>query len=221
MFVGHTAVALAAKKSTPETSLGLLITAAYLVDLLWPICLLLGIEQVRIQPGNTAFTPLAFDSYPWTHSLAMGVVWALVLAGVSRVVFKAGGRAQLIIGLLVISHWILDFASHRPDLPLWPGSQKYGLGLWNSIPVTLSVEGALFVVGITEYLRATRAVDKIGTISFWVLVVFQLAIWVSQPWSPPPPTAAAIGYVGLAMWLFPLWAWWIDKHRALRDLPGG
>ena len=217
MFVGHTAVALAAKSSTPRTSFGLLVLAAYLADLLWPICLLLGIEQVRIQPGNTAFTPLAFDSYPWTHSLVMGIAWGVVLAVLSGALFKADRYAQMVIALLVVSHWVLDFASHRPDLPLWPGSQKYGLGLWNSIPATLAVEGLLFAIGIASYVKVTRPIDRTGTIAFWVLVVFQLAIWASQPWSPPPPTAQAIGYVGLAMWLFPLWAWWIDRHRMVNS----
>ena len=217
MFVGHTAVALAAKGSTPKTSLGLLVLAAYLVDLLWPICLLLGIEQVRIQPGNTAFTPLAFDSYPWTHSLAMGLAWGVVLAVLSAVLFRADRYAQFVIALLVVSHWVLDYASHGPDMPLWPGSPKYGLGLWNSVAATLAVEGALFAIGIASYLKVTRPVDRTGTIAFWVLVVLQLAIWASQPWSPPPPTAKAIGYVGLAMWLFPLWAWWIDRHRMVKS----
>jgi hypothetical protein len=202
MFVGHTAVALAAKSQTPGTSLGWLIASAYLVDLLWPVCLLFGIEHVRIEPGNTAFTPLAFDSYPWTHSLLTGIAWAIVFSAIARA-FRVGRTGQLWIGALVISHWVLDFASHRPDMPLWPGSStKAGLGLWNSIPATLTVEGALFATGIAVYLRGTRALDKAGVAAFWLFVVLQLAIWASQPWSPPPPSATAIAIVGNVSWLF-------------------
>ena len=216
MFVGHTAVALAAKAKTPGTSLGLLVAAAILLDLLWPIFLLIGIEHVRIDPGNTAFTPLAFDSYPWSHSLLMAIVWGAVFALITK-----AGRSELktrvILFALVVSHWVLDFVTHRPDLPLWPGdSPKYGLGLWNSIPASLVIEAALFATCIAVYLRVTQARDRIGSVAFWAMVIVQLGIWVSQPWSPPPPSVDAIGPVGLAQLLFVLWAWWIDKHRQQR-----
>lgn len=81
MFIGHFGLALAAKKLAPKTSLGTLILAADFVDLLWPIFLLLDIEQVRIVPGITRMSPLAFVSYPFTHSLAMVLLWSLVVAG--------------------------------------------------------------------------------------------------------------------------------------------
>jgi len=215
MFVGHTAVALAAKSQAPKTSLGLLVVAAYLIDLLWPIFLLIGIEHVRIDPGNTVFTPLDFESYPWSHSLLMVVIWGALLAMVVR---RADARTRFIIFSLVVSHWILDVITHRPDMPLWPGaSPRLGLGLWNSIPATLVVEGAIFAIGISMYVRATRARDRIGSIGFWALIVFQIAIWVSQPWSPPPPNVEMLGIVGNASWLFVMWAWWIDKHRQQRN----
>ena len=76
MFLGHYALGFGAKKLTPYTSLGTLLLAAEFVDLLWPSFLMLGIETVRIAPGITRVTPLDFTSYPWTHSLVMGAVWA-------------------------------------------------------------------------------------------------------------------------------------------------
>ena len=79
MFVGHLAVALGAKRAAPRVPLAVLVAAAFALDLLWPLMLLAGIESVRIDPGNTAFTPLAFDHYPWSHSLATvlgGASWA-------------------------------------------------------------------------------------------------------------------------------------------------
>lgn len=83
MFVGHAAVALAAKKTAPEVSLGLLLAAAVWLDLVWPIFLLTGTERVRIDPGNTVFTPLDFTYYPWTHSLVMALAWSAAVAFVS------------------------------------------------------------------------------------------------------------------------------------------
>jgi hypothetical protein len=213
MFVGHTALALAAKARAPRTSLGLLWAAAVTLDLLWPPFLLLGLERVAIAPGNTAFTPLAFDSYPWSHSLLMALVWATLLA-----VFVARRGAEpgvpVLIGALVVSHWVLDFASHRPDMPLWPGaSPRLGLGLWNSVAATLVVEGALFLLGIVIYLRATRARDRIGAWALWSFLLLQTVLWASGPWSPPPPSPAAVAWLSLGAWLFVLWAWWVDRHR--------
>ena len=213
MFVGHTAVALAAKTRAPRASLGLFIAAAYAVDLIWPVFLLFGIERVRIEPGNTAFTPLAFDSYPWSHSLAMSLVWGFLFALVLRA-FGADRRTRVLVFLLVVSHWVLDAASHGPDMPLWPGaSPKVGLGLWNSIAATLLVEGAIFAAAIVLYARRTRPVDRIGSIGFALFVVTQIALWAAGPFSPPPPGPRALVFVGFAAWLFPVWAWWFDRHR--------
>jgi hypothetical protein len=69
VFLGHYAVALGAKRIAPRVSLGTLILAAQLADLLWPAFLLMGLEHVSIEPGITAASPLNFTDYPITHSL--------------------------------------------------------------------------------------------------------------------------------------------------------
>src|SRR4051812_46064322 len=141
MFLGHFGIALAAKKVAPRPSLGALLTAALLVDGIWPLFLLLGWEKVEIVPGITAVTPLDFVSYPYTHSLVAGLLWGALLGG--AYFLRARDRTgALWIGLLVVSHWVLDFVAHRADLPLWPGSPRFGLGLWYSLPATLVVEFA-------------------------------------------------------------------------------
>lgn len=210
MFVGHLAVALGAKRLEPRVSLGVLVAAAFGLDLLWPAFLLLGVEQVRVDPGNTAFTPLAFDSYPWSHSLAAALLWGGVAAATAGI---AGLRPRLVLAAVVVSHWVLDFITHRRDLPLWPGGPTAGLGLWNSIPGTVLVEGALFVAAIELYRRTFTPRDRVGVWSFRALVLLTTAIWITSPWAPPPPSVAAIAVVGLAMWLLPLWAFWIERHR--------
>jgi membrane-bound metal-dependent hydrolase YbcI (DUF457 family) len=215
MFVGHLAVALSAKRVEPRVSLGAWIAAAFGLDLLWPFFLLAGLERVRIDPGNTAFTPLAFDHYPWSHSLLMAVVWG-ALASALVVTRHRIGRAGILVGLAVVSHWVLDWVTHRADLPLWPSGPKVGLGLWNSIPATLLVEGMLFVAAIAIYTNAFRARDRIGRWAFWALIVVTAAVWASGPWSPPPPSARAIAVVGVTMGVFALWGSWIDRHRIPR-----
>ena len=212
MFVGHLAVALGAKRVSPRTPLAALIAAAFGLDLMWPILLLAGIEHVRVDPGHTAFTPLAFDHYPWSHSLSMAVVWAVAVGRLSVVLLKRSA-AGLVIGLAVVSHWLLDYVTHIADLPLWPGGPEVGLGLWNSIPGTLVVEGIFFLAAVFAYVRSTRPRQKVGTWSLWALIMLTVMIWVSGPWSPPPPNERAIAWVGLAMWLFPLWGTWIERTR--------
>jgi len=212
MFAGHLAVAFGAKRAAPRVSLGTLVAASYGLDLLWPPLLLVGVEHVRIEPGITAFGPLDFVDYPWSHSLLLSLVWGL-LAGAAYWAVRRGGRGALVVGLLVPSHWLLDWVTHRPDLPLWPAGPKVGLGLWNSVAGTLVAEGALFVGCTAIYVLATRRRDRVGRWALAGLVAFVGLIWVSQPWSPPPPSWQAVAWVGIALWLLPFWAAWIDRHR--------
>lgn len=214
MFVGHFAVGFAAKKVAPKASLGTLVFAAVFLDAVWPVLVLLGAERFRIVPGYTAINPFEFLHYPWSHSLLMTLVWALVFALVYAGL--KGDRAGAIwVGIAVASHWLLDFVTHRPDLPLYPGGgERLGLALWNSLPATFAVEGAMFALAIAFYVRLTRAKDRVGTIAWWTLVALLLALYVPGPWSPPPSSENAVAIVGVAaLLLFVPWAYWIDRHR--------
>jgi hypothetical protein len=215
MFIGHHAVAFAAKAAAPRVSLGTLFLASLWIDLIWPILLLLRIEIVQIAPGNTLFTPLAFTYYPYTHSLLAVVLWSL---GFGAVYFalKRDQRAAVIVGLVVLSHWVLDFVVHRPDLPLYLDRVKVGLGLWNFVAGTIVLELAMFAAGLLLYLRATRAKDAIGRYALWALILFLLALYASVILTPAPPSVQTIAIMGLFAWLVPLWAWWADKHREPR-----
>ena len=216
MFVGHLAVALSAKKLEPRIPLGASVAAAFGLDLLWPILLLLGLESVRVNPGDTAFTGLAFDSYPWSHSLLAVMGWAGLGAVVGRRLYGSW-RAGALLGGLVLSHWVLDVITHRPDLPLWPAGPMVGLGLWNSVPGTILVEASLLVAGLWAYLRTTSSRDRVGHWSLIALVGLTGLIWVTQPWAPVPPTAGAVAWGALILWLLPPWALWIERHRTSGD----
>lgn len=219
MLIGHYAVAFAAKRAVPAVSLGTLILAAQLIDGLWPVFNLMGLERVEIAPGDTAFTPLRFVHYPITHSLLMCAVWA-VLFGAAYYLVRRYRAGALMVAALVMSHWILDFVSHRPDLPLYPGSSAYvGLGLWQSVPATLAVEGTMFVAGLWLYLASTRARDRTGVIALWALVVVLLAAYLGAAFGPPAPSPEAVTWTGLAGWLTVPWGYWIDRHRAYRASP--
>ncbi len=213
MFLGHYAAALAGKKIAPKVSLGTLILAAQLLDLVWPIFLIFGFEQVRINPGDTKMTPLDFYNYPFTHSLLAVLGWSAFL-GLAYYFFKKEKQGSVVVGLAVLSHWLLDLAVHRPDLPLIiNGGPKFGLGLWNFLPITLILELGLFVLGVYIYLKTTVAKDKIGTYAFWALIVFLAGIYGLNLSGPPPPTVSALAYTALAAWIFVPWGYWIDRHR--------
>jgi membrane-bound metal-dependent hydrolase YbcI (DUF457 family) len=212
MFIGHYAVGLAAKRVEPSLSLAALLAAAQLVDLLWPIFVLAGFERVEVAPGNTPFTPLAFTHYPWSHSLVMCVAWAVAFGALVLRRAKAW-RAAGVVAALVVSHWVLDFLSHGPDMPLWPGSPRFGLGLWRSVPATLIVEISMFAAGIALYAGATRARDRVGTWSLIGLLGLLSALYIGNVLGPPPPSATAVAVSALALWLIPAWGSWIERHR--------
>src|SRR5262245_6260545 len=163
MFIGHFAVAYAAKRWVPRLSLAVLVAAALFADLLWPVLVAFGIEQVRIVPGYTAATPLEFISYPYSHSLL-----TLIILGAGLGWATAAGSAYVFAAVLalVVSHWVLDVVTHVPDMPLYPGGPKFGLGLWNSVSATVAVEVAMFAVGVWIYVKATAPRDRIGTWAF-------------------------------------------------------
>ena len=218
MFVGHLAVAFIGKRAAPSVSLGWHMAAVTALDLIWPFLLLAGVETVTIQRRATAFTPLVFDSYPWSHSLVMSVFWAAVLYGLARW-RGASKQAARVLGILVVSHWVLDFVSHAPDMPLWPGSSpRFGLGLWNSIPATLVVEGLLWVAGITVYLKLRRPLRWQGVLAFWSFVAVCTLMWIAGPWSPPPPSVRSLAWFGLIGWLVIPWSDWADRHSAPRQV---
>lgn len=216
MFIGHFAVALAAKPVAPKASLGTLFIACELVDLIWPVFLLIGVERVVIRPGTTAFTPLDFVHYPWSHSLLMSAVWAVIFSGL-YLSFTKKRREAVIVGLVVLSHWFLDLVMHRPDLLLVPGGgPSFGLGLWNSVAGTLVVETALFAVALSVYLKSTRPLDRAGSWGLWLLVALLLVSYIGAAFGAPPPSVEAIAWVGIAGGLvFGAWGYWLDRHRAV------
>lgn len=212
MFIGHFAVAFAAKKVSPQTSLGTLILAAEWVDFIMPVLVLAGLEHVGLRASSNPNLTLDLYDYPISHSLAAGLAWSLLLGGV---VLRRSqdGRAALLVGGVVLSHWVLDFISHVPDMPLWPGGPLVGLGLWRSVPATVAVEGLMFAGALWLYFSGTRAKDRVGRWGAIGLAAFLAVLYAAQYLSPSPQDVKAFTTVGLAAWLLPLWGWWADRQR--------
>lgn len=219
MFIGHFGLGFAAKRFAPALSLGTTFLAAQWLDLLWPTLLMLGVETVRIAPGATAVTPLIFEHYPISHSLVAVLGWAVVIGALyaSR---TRNVRGALLVGVLVLSHWLLDAIVHIPDLPLAPGSSiLVGMGLWQSKLATLAVEIPIFTAGVWLYRRSTRAKDRIGHWGLIGLVVFLSLIYLGNLSGEAPPSLTVLAWVGQAQWLLVAWAYWVDAHRSDAPAP--
>lgn len=214
MFIGHFAVGFGAKRAAPSVSLGTLFLACQLLDLVWPLLVLLGIEVVEVAPGITAVTPLDFTFYPYSHSLVASVLWASLFAAGYWLLSRPTLRAPATLAAVVFSHWLLDVVSHRPDMPITLSNEsKVGLGLWHSVPATLVVEGALFLSGVYLYVRSTQARNRTGSYAFWALLAFLLIVYVANFFSSPPPSGEAVAGAALAMWLLVAWGYWVDNNR--------
>jgi hypothetical protein len=214
MFSGHFGLAFASKRAAPRASLATLILAAQWLDTLWPIFLLLGVEHVRIDPGRMRLAPFDFYDYPWSHSALAAAAWGVVFGGV-HFALKRSGRTAALLGALVFSHWVLDLLTHGPDLPLWPGGTRVGLGLWNAPVAEIVLEAAIYLGGAAIYFRSTRPRDRVGRWGAWVFAALIPLTHLGSSLSPPPPTVTALAWVAaLLPWPLVLLTWWFDRHRA-------
>jgi membrane-bound metal-dependent hydrolase YbcI (DUF457 family) len=217
MFIGHFAVGMAGKRVAPKVSLPVLFLAAQFADTLWPLLVAAGLETVRIAPGDTKYTPLEFVSYPWSHSLLMLIIWGIMFGAIYRL-YTGDNRGGVVIGALVVSHWVLDWITHRADLPLYPGGPKFGLGLWNNPNASMGVEIVLFAIGVAIYEGTTKGKDKMGQYSFWFMILLFLVAFAASSGGAPPPSVKAIWIVSLvAIALGLLLASYVDRHRTLED----
>jgi membrane-bound metal-dependent hydrolase YbcI (DUF457 family) len=219
MFLGHYALAFGAKRLAPAVSLGTLFIACQFADLLWPTLVMLGLEIVEIDPGNTLVTPLNFVKYPYSHSLVMLLVWSMVFA-LLYFAIRRGQAGATTVGVLVFSHYVLDVITHRPDMPVTiDGATRLGMGLWNYPGTTLATESAMFIIGTTMYAGVTRERDRIGKLGLLALMATLVAIYFAAVWGPPPPDSRSVAIAGHLSWLFVLWAYWVDRHRELKKEP--
>ncbi|MBD0831579.1 metal-dependent hydrolase [Aestuariibaculum sediminum] len=208
MFIGHYAIGLLSKRSNALPSLALMFIAVQLLDLIWPILVLLNVENLSIDPGNTKLTHLSFDFYPYSHSLLFALVWSIIF-GAGYFFFTKNKNGALLLGGLVFSHWILDFLTHKPDLPLSPFSEiKVGLGLWNHPVLEIILEMLMFTLGAVLYYKSPVYKRKVP---FWLLIGFLTLIHVMNIIGPPPPNTMAVAWSANLMWLIIIWAWWIEK----------
>ena len=227
MFIGHYGVALASKRIAPRLSLGALFFAVQLLDVLFSLFVLVGIEKMRIVHGFTAYNPYDLYWMPYTHSLLGSIGWSVV-AGLAcwiatrRIPSHERRVMAMVLGVAVFSHFLLDVPMHTPDLPLGfgAGSPKIGLGLWNHPLASVCTELAVFVAGGVIYLRASRPMNRrfaIATAAFGVLLV---ALLFATPFQPDPVSGRAFAVRALVVYaILAVAAGAIDSGRRMRKAP--
>ena len=218
MFLGHFGAAMALKRLEPKVSLATLVLGAQLVDLLWGAFLLTGWEEVRIDPGYTAATPLQFVHYPITHSLAGTVGWALAAAALyyswpTRDTSRHW-QAAAVVGVAVLSHFPLDVLVHVPDLTIAGDDTSHlGLGLWRSVPATLTVELIAIALGLAVYVAFRSRRHPVRPSRLAGLVAVLLGLYLASLFGPPPPSVTAIAVVDIVGLLaLALFAGWADRR---------
>src|SRR5215467_10789708 len=107
MFIGHYGVAFAAKAAAPRVPLGVYFIAVQLLDVLFSLFVLAGIERLRIVPGFTQYNPYVLEFMPYTHSLVGALCWSAV-AGTGWYLARRNTREGLVVAGAVFSHFVLD-----------------------------------------------------------------------------------------------------------------
>jgi len=212
MFVGHLAIGLAGKRMERNISLGTWTAAAMLADLIAFILMIGGIERFRPVSGVAANRMLG--EIPYSHSLLMDVIWAGFFAA-GFYLWRRERRGALLLFGAVLSHWVLDVISHRPDMPLAPGAKPLlGLGLWNSLPATVLVEGGLWLAAIVLSWPAMRSKNWISVVAFWIGIVLLTISWLGNITAGIDPNPARAGINGLVFFSLVIgWAYWMNRVR--------
>ncbi len=144
--LSHLSFGFAAKRLTPKVPLGILLLSSWSLDALFFVFWIIGIETME-------------DGF-WSHSLFMSVIWSVIAALVALLISR-NLRTTIVIGLLVFSHWVMDFITwpmgaiypNSTGIPLFfEGSPEVGLGLYNSLIAVIIVESALIITGVMLYI---------------------------------------------------------------------
>ena len=212
MFAGHLGVGLIGKRVEPKISLGTWMLAVMLADLVCFPFLIAGIEQFHLEPG--AMLNRFIGYIPYSHSLLMDAIWAALFAAAYFARRRYPRGAWLLFGA-VLSHWVLDVVSHRPDMQLAPGAGAVlGFGLWNSMPATLFLEGGIWLIAIVVYVRGTHPKRHAGVYAFWAGIALLTLSWygnIKRGMDPDPIRAGVGGLIFFSLMI--AWAYWMNRLR--------
>ncbi|MFN7397701.1 MAG: hypothetical protein ACK5SX_01240 [Sandaracinobacter sp.] len=215
MFVGHYAPAVVVAAHPKAPPAWLLFVAVQFVDYLFFLAVFPGWERAPFDPAAPSALPFALDA-PWTHSL-LGSAGLAMLFGAGAALAAPAGRKLawgVMAGLVVLSHWALDWLVHRPDLPLVPGAEPLGLGLWYRPWIAWPLEIGLLAAATWVFARAVPSRARAA----WALTAFMVAVQLISRTLLPPATeitdmapSALIAYTLFAA----LAAWALRKPKTV------
>ncbi len=228
MFIGHYGVALAAKKVDKDISLGASFLLTELLDILMALFVFFGMEGITFEPGAAGPSTLDMD-FPYSHSLAGSIIWSVLIFLLYRFFLARSnpraGKIALTMGLVVLSHWVLDIVVHISDMSFIFGldSASHGFGLWNYPVIAATLEAILLLSGGFTYLRATKGTTfsgKYGMIIFLMVMTVLNYISLILPHdllnnilSIPASPSFFMGYLLFYFLLFAGIAFGLDKKR--------
>ena len=212
MLVGHFAVGFISKRIEPKLSLGTCLLAPLLADLLLFVFVIAGLERIEFGTGSGAAQYLHAVDIGYSHSLLMGIVWAVMLAG-AYYALTHNTRAATVLVAGVLSHWVLDVISHQPDMPLAPGvGTELGFGLWSSIPATLAIEGGFWIAALVVYARMPARRTWLSWIILSAGAILLTLAWIGNIAGPPPPNPRVAPVSSLIfLTLVVAWGYWLNR----------
>lgn len=187
---------MAVGRAERRANLGVLVFAAFLLDLVLWVLVLLGWESATI-PADFDTTHQPAFVFPYSHGLLASIGWS-ALAGIATFLCyprlnQARLRVAALVSAAVFSHWLLDALVHAPELPVaGPTSTKVGFWLWQTMPVALSMEAFIALAGLCLFLSGASLSP---TKKLWVSVLSILIVGFTvagMTVAPPPPSAAAM-----------------------------
>ncbi len=214
MLTGHFAAALALKKYDRTIPLWLLFAASQLVDIVFMMLLLLGIEDLRIIPDFNASNDLDLYYYPFTHGLLLTPLWIIGFIGLYAIKHKINTRIIAVLGLAVASHWLFDLFTHTPDLPLIGDSYKVGFGLMNYPLLSFALEALFIATGSWLYLKSQVNINRKKVVSVCVLGILLVLPPAVGPMLPTPHSVHEVAIHGLLMYgFFTIAAYLLERSK--------
>jgi LexA-binding, inner membrane-associated putative hydrolase len=214
MGVGHLAASFAVRGRFPRVALFYLLLAGAFVDVLWGLTILSGLEHAHVGTETGSSIPIVLDHVPYTHSLIACLGWSALVSAVWWL-WRRNRSAALVLGALVASHWVLDFVSHVPEMPVLPAGPLVGLGLWRSRAASIAVEIGMLWLGLALYARDTRGKDRIGTVGLILVSVVLTVLGAGAFFGPLPPSVMPLAMGNIVLVLPLLLIGWVDRHRAV------